>query len=221
VGSDRTQPRGRRDLTTAATTGDHTGDGRTSARGGGRVGAWLRRSVRGGASTQHRTHEGPSSLASAAGAGGFRCVRGCAARQRGRAVDDVAEKITQRRNLESWPSVVHAGRRAGRPRAHGPTREGSHAQGRPVRCGNGGRAVGIEYQCVTHGDVVARGDESEIPPGCPLCAADLRLWIATSLTNEDAVRRCGDDERHPCFRTEREARSYMEDWRRRTAMFER
>jgi hypothetical protein len=31
----------------------------------------------------------------------------------------------------------------------------------------------------------------------------------------------GDDDRHPCFRTEREALTYMEDWLRRVAMFER
>jgi hypothetical protein len=29
------------------------------------------------------------------------------------------------------------------------------------------------------------------------------------------------DDRYPCFRTEREALTYMEDWLRRVAMFER
>jgi hypothetical protein len=30
----------------------------------------------------------------------------------------------------------------------------------------------------------------------------------------------GDDDRHPCFQTEREALTYMEDWLQRVAMFE-
>jgi hypothetical protein len=31
----------------------------------------------------------------------------------------------------------------------------------------------------------------------------------------------GGDERHPCFLTEREALTYMKDWLRRVAIFER